>query len=150
MNLKFILLAAVYCISNITIAKPYYSDYCFIGDSIAQGYKQSHRAQGDARVGASSKEVLNKVKLTKCNKVVLSSGISNSVNDFVSVEKQLIYLNTKEVKVVLLGASKTFPKRGNLLNIKLKSICSKYPTCTFNGGFIASKDNVHPRSYKEI
>lgn len=150
MNLKFMLLVAIYCASNITVAKPYHSDYCFIGDSISQGYKQSHRAQGDTRVGASSKEVLDKVKSTKCNKVVLSSGISNSVNDFVSVEKQLSYLNTKEVKVVLLGTSKTFPKRGNLLNIKLNSICSRYPTCTFNGGFIASKDNVHPRSYKEI
>lgn len=150
MDLKFFLLVVVCATSNITVAKPSYSDYCFIGDSIAQWYKQSHRAQGDTRVGASSKEVLNKVKSTKCNKVVLSSGISNSVNDFVSVEKQLIYLNTKEVKVVLLGVSKTFPKNGNLLNIKLKSICSKYPTCTFNGGFVASKDNVHPKSYKEI
>lgn len=147
---KLALLAVVYCISNITVAKPSYNRYCFIGDSIAHGYKQSHRAQGITRVGASSKEVLNKVKSTKCNKVVLSSGISNSVNDFVSVEKQLIYLNNKEVKVVLLGTSKTFPKRGNLLNIKLNSVCSKYPTCTFNGGFIASKDNIHPKSYKEI
>lgn len=150
MDLKFILLVVVCVTSNITVAKPSYSDYCFIGDSIAQGYKQSHRAQGNTRVGASSKEVLNKVKSTKCNKVVLSSGISNSVNDFVSVEKQMSYLNTKEVKVVLLGTSKTFPKKGNLLNIKLNSICSKYPNCTFNGGFIASKDNVHPKSYKEI
>ena len=150
MIIKSILLVVVCVTSNITVAKPYYSDYCFIGDSIAHGYKQSHRAQGDTRVGASSKEVLNKVKSTKCNKVVLSSGISNSVNDFVSVEKQLSYLNTKEVEVVLLGTSKTFPKRGNLLNIKLNSICSKYTNCTFNGGFIASKDNVHPRSYKEI
>ena len=150
MNLKFILLVTIYCASNTTVAKPSYSDYCFIGDSIAQGYKQSHRAQGDTRVGSPSKEVLNKVKSTKCNKVLLSSGISNSVNDFDSVEKQLVYLNTKEVKVVLLGVSKTFPKKGNLLNIKLNSICSKYTNCTFNGGFIASKDNVHPRSYKEI
>ena len=147
---KLILLTVVCCVSNITVAKPQYSDYCFIGDSIAHGYKQSHRAQGDTRIGASSKEVLDKVKSTKCNKVVLSSGISNSVNDFVSVEKQLTYLNTKEVKIVLLGTSKTFPNRGNLLNIKLNSICSKYTNCTFNGGFIASKDNVHPRSYKEI
>lgn len=145
-----LLLALCITVSTISIAKPSYNSYCFIGDSIAQGYKQSHRAQGDTRVGAPSKEVLNKVKSTKCNKVVLSSGISNSVNDFVSVEKQLIYLNTKEVKVVLLGVSKTFPKRGNLLNIKLNSICSKYTNCTFNGGFVASKDNIHPKSYKEI
>lgn len=150
MIIKMTLLVVVCVTSNITVAKPSYSDYCFIGDSIAQGYKQSHRAQGNTRVGASSKEVLNKVKSTKCDKVVLSSGISNSVNDFVSVEKQLSYLNTKEVKVVLLGTSKTFPKKGNLLNIKLNSVCSKYTNCTFNGGFIASKDNVHPRSYKEI
>ena len=150
MIIKLMLLTVVCCISNITVAKPRYSDYCFIDDSIAQGYKQASRAQGDTRIGASSKEVLNKVKSTKCNKVVLSSGISNSVNDFVSVEKQLSYLNTKEVKVVLLGVSKTFPKKGNLLNIKLNSICSKYSTCTFNGGFIASKDNVHPKSYREI
>ena len=150
MIIKLMLLTVVCCISNITVAKSQCSDYCFIGDSIAQGYKQASRAQGDTRIGASSKEVLNKVKSTKCNKVVLSSGISNSVNDFVSVEKQLSYLNTKEVKVVLLGVSKTFPKKGNLLNIKLNSICSKYSTCTFNGGFIASKDNVHPKSYREI
>ena len=81
---KLTLLTVVCCISNITVAKPQCSDYCFIGDSIAQGYKQASRAQGDTRIGASSKEVLNKVKSTNCNKVVLSSGISNSVNDFVS------------------------------------------------------------------
>lgn len=126
----------------------YVSANCYIGDSIAHGYRINSKGTGITKVGANPKLVYSFIQRQPCTDktIYLSSGISNNPSDFNTVEKQLQSLKNHNVK--LLGTSVSFPKHGNNLNIKLSSICSKYSNCTFIGGFTPSKDRVHPRSYK--
>ena len=124
---------------------------CFVGDSIAHGYKQANNALGVTRIGANTNTVYGFVKRSSvvCKSIILSSGISNSPTNFNAVEKQLQFLKQENIPVILLGASTNFPKYGNELNIKLNYLCSKYPNCKFDGGYIASRDRVHPRTYNK-
>lgn len=125
---------------------------CFVGDSIAHGYKVANNALGVTRIGANTNTVYGFVKRSSvvCSSVILSSGISNSPTNFNAVEKQLQFLKHENIPVVLLGTSKNFPHHGNKLNIKLNSLCSKYKNCRFNGGFISARDRVHPRVYGKL
>ena len=144
--------ASSFCFANSGLQR----DLCFVGDSVAHGYKQAYSARygalnGTTEVGASASKVLQMLKGTdniKCHTVVLSSGISNSPTAYSVVDRQIQWLQTQNVNVLLLGTSNRFPKYGNELNIKLNSICGKYSNCRFLGGFSPSKDKVHPKSYK--
>ena len=121
---------------------------CYIGDSIAHGYRTYNKAQGITKVGANPSTVLTYVKRSSCSSpIILSTGISNNPTDFKSVHKQLQALQSKQV--IMLGTSTSFPKYGNKLNVELNKICKLYTSCTFNGGFKASRDKVHPISYNQ-
>ena len=144
--------ASSFCFANSVLQR----DLCFVGDSVAHGYKQAYSARygalnGTTEIGASASKVLQMLKGTqniKCHTIVLSTGISNSPTSFNIVDHQIQWLNTQDVNVLLLGTSNRFPKYGNELNIKLNSICGKYSNCRFLGGFTPSKDMVHPKQYK--
>lgn len=124
-------------------------DVCFIGDSIAHGYKISVDGVGLTKVGANPNKVLDFLKVhRKCDKYILSSGISNDPTKINVVRDQLEYLKGSDV--LLLGTSTKFPRYGNSLNIKLREVCSRFSGCDFNGGFVPSKDLVHPKNYKAL
>lgn len=141
---KFILLATLLISCTLTQAKT-----CYVGDSIAHSYRLSSGGLGKTRVGSNPKQVLGYLQSSVgCDKFILSSRISNNPVDFDNVSKQLYLIKDRPVK--LLGTSVNFPKYGNSLNSKLSFMCGKYPNCTFNGGFIPSKDRVHPTEYGGI
>lgn len=124
----------------------------FVGDSIAHGFRG--KGQGNTREGASSKEVLEKVRAIdentlKSKEIVLSTGYSNSPTDTGSIEKQLEYLKSKGAKVKVIGVSNNYKgdeTKAKQMNDNLKALSDKYGA-TFTGGFKASKDTVHPERY---
>ena len=146
MKLYNILSAIAICVCGQSA----FAQTCYVGDSIAHGYKQHNKGYGVTKVGANQRTVMNYVSLMKneCDKIYLSSGISNNPTDTQIVDQQLKVLFDAKKEVILFGSSKEFPKYGNQLNNNLSSLCSKYSNCTFRGGFTPSKDKVHPVNYK--
>lgn len=137
-------------IGALILSSQAFAKTCYIGDSIAHGYKQQNKGHGVTKVGANPRTVLNYVSLMKndCDKIYLSSGISNNPTDTQMIDQQLKVLFDAKKEVILFGTSNDFPKYGNQLNYNLSSLCSKYTNCTFRGGFTPSKDKVHPTNYK--
>lgn len=130
----------------------------FFGDSIAHGYKNANKAAGVTKVGASPSQVLSQINTyLKSNPsltgktVYLSSGYSNgtSATNLDVIKKQINTLKGAGANVILLGVSKTFKGSGDMgtkMNNQLSTIAGE-TGAKFMGGFDASKDNIHPKSY---
>ena len=120
----------------------------YIGDSIAEGYKNAAKANGDTQVGRSPAAVLdaiNKGPDLTGQKVVLSTGLSNNPNDLNSVGLQFAALKNKGVNpsdIQVLGVGSKF----NNYNPVLGGIAQQNGA-QFGGGFEAGADGVHPKSY---
>lgn len=124
------------------------------GDSIAHGFRTTAKGTGNTRAGVAPKEILKNVQSKgkdyfNGKTIVLSSGYSNAPKDLAAVDKLVGELSSYGANVVLLGVSNSYnsqKQNGAAMNNDLASIASKYGA-KFNGGFQASKDNVHPASY---
>lgn len=123
-----------------------------IGDSIAQGAAETGGIAADIknfRVGASSREVLDKVKSEagKLNgkSVLLSTGMSNSPDDRASVTEMMKTLKDAGAKVSVIGISKSFPNGDpNAINSFLENESKKNGFTFFGALNDVSGDNVHP------
>lgn len=119
----------------------------FVGDSIAHGYKLYNNGKGITKVGANPYTVygfVKNVKLDRSDTVVLSSGISNNCLMDKYVDRQLTYLDSKYVNIILLGNNNCAGA-----SMKLRSSCNKYKRCTFQG-IPPGPDGVHPFTYSKV
>lgn len=82
--------------------------------------------------------------------VILSTGLSNGMNDLDSIEKQFKLLQTKQCKVFVLGVTNDPPTTPYDLSkitqqsVKLQDLVKTYGF-TYCGDFTPSTDKVHPK-----
>ncbi|VDH01220.1 Uncharacterised protein [Helicobacter pametensis] len=125
----------------------------YFGDSIAHGYRSAVNGTGSTRVGANPQQVLGFINGYSGNlqgqTVILSSGMSNNPNDADSIRAQIRSLRARGANVRLLGVSNTYNRNGQTgakMNALLGQI-AREEHATFQGGFQAGRDNIHPASY---
>ena len=125
----------------------------YFGDSIAHGYRSVVNGTGSTRVGANPQQVLGFINGYSGNlqgqTVILSSGMSNNPNDADSIRAQIRALRARGANVRLLGVSNTYNRNGQTgarMNALLGQI-AREEHATFQGGFQAGRDNIHPASY---
>ncbi|OAM35992.1 hypothetical protein A7P98_05370 [Eikenella sp. NML080894] len=125
----------------------------YFGDSIAHGYRSAVNGTGSTRVGANPQQVLGFINGYSGNlqgqTVILSSGMSNNPNDADSIRAQIRALRARGANVRLLGVSNTYNRNGQTgakMNALLGQI-AREEHATFQGGFQAGRDNIHPASY---
>lgn len=125
----------------------------YFGDSIAHGYRSAVNGTGSTRVGANPQQVLGFINGYSGNlqgqTVILSSGMSNNPNDTDGIRAQIRALRAKGANVRLLGVSNTYNRNGQTgarMNALLGQI-AREEHATFQGGFQAGRDNIHPASY---
>ncbi|OAM37850.1 hypothetical protein [Eikenella sp. NML120348] len=125
----------------------------YFGDSIAHGYRSAVNGTGSTRVGANPQQVLGFINGYSGNlqgqTVILSSGMSNNPNDADSIRAQIRALHARGANVRLLGVSNTYNRNGQTgakMNALLGQI-AREEHATFQGGFQAGRDNIHPASY---
>jgi len=132
------------CFFLISTSTALAAETVYVGDSIAQGFKNAANGTGLTKIGASPKTVLEYVKMTSDQKdIVLSTGISNNCNDFKSVEKQFQLL--QNANLIVIGNKNCKPE----INNKLKYLCDKHKSCKFVP-ITSSKDGVHPAKYFKL
>ena len=131
-------------------------DY-FLGDSIAHGYRG--KGEGDTVVGRNPAKILESMQKNlaenpefyKGKNVHLSTGMSNNTGDTKSIEAQMKLLKESGANTSVYGVADNFKgdsKVGAGLNKNLADLSTKYGA-NFTGGFEASKDTVHPKSYSK-
>lgn len=125
----------------------------YFGDSIAHGYRSAVNGTGSTRVGANPQQVLDFINGYSGNlqgqTVILSSGMSNNPNDTDGIRAQIRALRARGANVRLLGVSNTYNRNGQTgarMNALLGQI-AREEHATFQGGFQAGRDNIHPASY---
>ncbi|MBK0397260.1 hypothetical protein [Kingella bonacorsii] len=125
----------------------------YFGDSIAHGYRSVVNGTGSTRVGANPQQVLGFINGYSGNlqgqTVILSSGMSNNPNDTDGIRAQIRALRARGANVRLLGVSNTYNRNGQTgarMNALLGQI-AREEHATFQGGFQAGRDNIHPASY---
>lgn len=125
----------------------------YFGDSIAHGYRSAVNGTGSTRVGANPQQVLGFINGYSGNlqgqTVILSSGMSNNPNDTDGIRAQIRALRARGANVRLLGVSNTYNRNGQTgarMNALLGQI-AREEHATFQGGFQAGRDNIHPASY---
>ena len=125
----------------------------YFGDSIAHGYRSAVNGTGSTREGANPQQVLGFINGYSGNlqgqTVILSSGMSNNPNDTDGIRAQIRALRAKGANVRLLGVSNTYNRNGQTgarMNALLGQI-AREEHATFQGGFQAGRDNIHPASY---
>ena len=125
----------------------------YFGDSIADGYRSAVNGKGSTRVGANPQQVLGFINGYSGNlqgqTVILSSGMSNDPTDTDGIRAQIRALRAKGANVRLLGVSNTYNRKGQTgarMNALLGQI-AREEHATFQGGFQAGRDNIHPASY---
>ena len=125
----------------------------YFGDSIADGYRSAVNGTGSTRVGANPQQVLGFINGYSGNlqgqTVILSSGMSNDPTDTDGIRAQIRALRAKGANVRLLGVSNTYNRKGQTgarMNALLGQI-AREEHATFQGGFQAGRDNIHPASY---
>ncbi len=125
----------------------------YFGDSIAHGYRSAVNGTGATRVGANPQQVLGFINGYSGNlqgqTVILSSGMSNDPTDTDGIRAQIRALRAKGANVRLLGVSNTYNRNGQTgtrMNALLGQI-AREEHATFQGGFQAGRDNIHPASY---
>jgi len=121
----------------------------FIGDSIAEGYR--NQGEGTTLVGASPSKVLNFLQQDLARDpdayrgrlINLSTGVSNNPTDLSSIQKQFELLSKTGAIVNVLGAAKgTYDPQ----NRQLQQLSDQFGL-RFLGGFDPGQDRVHPLSY---
>lgn len=120
----------------------------WIGDSIAHGYRQALKENGDTKVGRTPAEIVkvikNKKDLIKNKTIYLSSGYANC-RDVKNIELEIKLLKEYGCSdIFVLGLSETNVS-GNKV---LKNICES-EKIHYIGTFQSGKDGVHPKSYKK-
>ncbi|OAM17026.1 hypothetical protein A7P85_04495 [Eikenella corrodens] len=125
----------------------------YFGDSIAHGYRSAVNGKGSTREGANPQQVLGFINGYSGNlqgqTVILSSGMSNDPTDTDGIRAQIRALRAKGANVRLLGVSNTYNRNGQTgarMNALLGQI-AREEHATFQGGFQAGRDNIHPASY---
>jgi tape measure protein len=125
----------------------------YFGDSIAHGYRSAVNGTGSTREGANPQQVLGFINGYSGNlqgqTVILSSGMSNNPNDTDGIRAQIRALRARGANVRLLGVSNTYNRNGQTgarMNALLGQI-AREEHATFQGGFQAGRDNIHPASY---
>ena len=125
----------------------------YFGDSIAHGYRSAVNGTGSTREGANQQQVLGFINGYSGNlqgqTVILSSGMSNNPNDTDGIRAQIRALRARGANVRLLGVSNTYNRNGKTgarMNALLGQI-AREEHATFQGGFQAGRDNIHPASY---
>ena len=125
----------------------------YFGDSIAHGYRSAVNGTGSTREGANPQQVLGFINGYSGNlqgqTVILSSGMSNNPNDTDGIRAQIRALRARGANVRLLGVSNTYNRNGQTgarMNAMLGQI-AREEHATFQGGFQAGRDNIHPASY---
>lgn len=125
----------------------------YFGDSIAHGYRSVVNGTGSTREGANPQQVLGFINGYSGNlqgqTVILSSGMSNDPTDTDGIRAQIRALRAKGANVRLLGVSNTYNRNGQTgarMNALLGQI-AREEHATFQGGFQAGRDNIHPASY---
>ncbi|WP_218815653.1 SGNH/GDSL hydrolase family protein [Eikenella corrodens] len=125
----------------------------YFGDSIADGYRSAVNGTGSTRVGANPQQVLGFINGYSGNlqgqTVILSSGMSNDPTDTDGIRAQIRALRAKGANVRLLGVSNTYNRKGQTgarMNALLGQI-AREEHATFQGGFQAGRDNIHPANY---
>lgn len=125
----------------------------YFGDSIAHGYRSAVNGTGSTREGANPQQVLGFINGYSGNlqgqTVILSSGMSNNPNDTDGIRAQIRALRAKGANVRLLGVSNTYNRNGQTgarMNALLGQI-AREEHATFQGGFQAGRDNIHPANY---
>ena len=125
----------------------------YFGDSIAHGYRSAVNGTGSTREGANPQQVLGFINGYSGNlqgqTVILSSGMSNNPNDTDGIRAQIRALRARGANVRLLGVSNTYNRNvqtGARMNALLGQI-AREEHATFQGGFQAGRDNIHPASY---
>ena len=125
----------------------------YFGDSIAHGYRSAVNGTGSTRVGANPQQVLGFINGYSGNlqgqTVILSSGMSNNPNDTDGIRAQIRTLRARGANVRLLGVSNTYNRNGQTgarMNALLGQI-AREEHATFQGGFQAGRDNIHPANY---
>ena len=125
----------------------------YFGDSIAHGYRSAVNGTGSTREGANPQQVLGFINGYSGNlqgqTVILSSGMSNNPNDADSIRAQIRTLRARGANVRLLGVSNTYNRNGQTgarINALLGQI-AREEHATFQGGFQAGRDNIHPANY---
>jgi len=129
----------------------------YYGDSIATGYGHGGakgNENSDARWGRGAGRTLALLSSRpegtfKGKDIVLSSGVLNSGLDLATVRQQLELLQGRGARSIrLLGAPKTGTRFAGY-NDQLREL-SENLGVTFLGGYDASDDGVHPRTYTWI
>ena len=125
----------------------------YFGDSIAHGYRSAVNGTGSTREGANPQQVLGFINGYSGNlqgqTVILSSGMSNDPTDTDGIRAQIRALRARGANVRLLGVSNTYNRNGQTgarMNALLGQI-AREEHATFQGGFQAGRDNIHPASY---
>ena len=125
----------------------------YFGDSIAHGYRSVVNGTGSTREGANPQQVLGFINGYSGNlqgqTVILSSGMSNDPTDTDGIRAQIRALRARGANVRLLGVSNTYNRKGQTgarMNALLGQI-AREEHATFQGGFQAGRDNIHPTSY---
>ena len=125
----------------------------YFGDSIAHGYRSAVNGTGSTRIGANPQQVLGFINGYSGNlqgqTVILSSGMSNDPTDTDGIRAQIRALRARGANVRLLGVSNTYNRKGQTgarMNALLGQI-AREEHATFQGGFQAGRDNIHPASY---
>lgn len=125
----------------------------YFGDSIAHGYRSAVNGTGSTREGANPQQVLGFINGYSGNlqgqTVILSSGMSNDPTDTDGIRAQIRALRARGANVRLLGVSNTYNRNGQTgarMNALLGQI-AREEHATFQGGFQAGRDNIHPAGY---
>lgn len=125
----------------------------YFGDSIAHGYRSAVNGTGSTKEGANPQQVLGFINGYSGNlqgqTVILSSGMSNDPTDTDGIRAQIRALRARGANVRLLGVSNTYNRKGQTgarMNALLGQI-AREEHATFQGGFQAGRDNIHPASY---
>lgn len=123
-----------------------------IGDSVAEGTARALGKPTDlTTVGANPQAVLNTINALpqdmKGQSVVLSTGISNNLEQISLVEDQIKALRSRGANVTILGVG----SRADIapMNQRLEEI-AKANGATFSGPLRSGADGVHPADYNEV